>query len=148
MKKLVLLPVLSALILFVSCSKTESTDTASDLTSSNKMVSTGDWTVTQYLDSGKDETSDYSGFRFQFNQDGTFIAISTAVSFSGTWSLSQGSSSGSSPDDDSNRLNITITGSKLMDDVSKKWLVVKITENEIWLSDDNVTSNEHLRFGR
>jgi len=35
-----------------------------------------------------------------------------------------------------------------MDEISKKWLVVKITEDEISLTDDNPASNEQLKLGR
>jgi hypothetical protein len=35
-----------------------------------------------------------------------------------------------------------------MDHLSHKWLAEKITATEIWLRDDNVTSNEILRFGK
>lgn len=149
MKTLALLPLLSALLLFVSCSKSDTADSSAvDIATGTQKVSTGDWAVTQYTDSGKDETADYSGYRFQFNTDGTFFVTTSAGNYSGTWILSTGSSSGSSSDDSYNRLKITITGNKQMDDVSKNWLVVKISDNEIWLSDDNAASNEHIRFGR
>ena len=35
-----------------------------------------------------------------------------------------------------------------MDHLSHKWLTEKITATEIWLRDDNVASNEVLRFAK
>jgi len=150
MKNLILLPALFAAIFLTSCSKSDTSDPSADLTAKKGNVSTGSWKVTQYLDSGKDETSDFSSYSFNFRSDGTVFAANGMSDFSGIWSLNSGSSSSSSSssDDNSNRFTITITGNKQMDDISKKWLVVKITEVEISLTDDNPASNEYLKLGR
>lgn len=152
MKKLFLLPVLA--LFFASCSNNDTTsDPVADLTTKTNMVVQSNWTITQYTDSGKDETSDFSGYKFTFNTDGTFVAVSSSASFNGTWTLAQGSSSpddsgNNSADDNLNKLTISITGNKQMDNLSHKWLTDKITATEIWLRDDNVASNEILRFGK
>lgn len=152
MKTLLLIPALA--ILIASCSNSDTTsDPVADLTTKTNMVVQSDWSITQYTDSGKDETSDYSGYRFKFNTDGTFVAVSAMATFNGTWSLTQGSNSpddsGNNPGDDNlSRLTITISGNKLMEDLSHKWLTDKITATEIWLRDDNAASNEVLKFGK
>jgi hypothetical protein len=46
------------------------------------------------------------------------------------------------------KLTITVSGNKLMDNLNHKWLAEKITATEIWLRDDNVASNESVRFGK
>jgi hypothetical protein len=150
MKTLVLFPLLLATLFIVSCSKSETTDPAADLTANNNMVSSGEWKVTQYLDSGKDETSDFSQLNVIFNTDGSIVVTNGSATYTGTWLLSSSSSSSDDTlyDDKSHRFTITIAGDKLMQKLSKKWLSVKVTENEIWLSDDNPASNEHLHFGR
>jgi hypothetical protein len=117
------------------------------------MVAQSDWVVTQFTDSGSDQTANFNGYSFKFNTDGTFVAISTPETFSGTWLLSLGNSkpddSGNiSSDDKLNKLTIDISGNTLMKKVSHKWLVDKITSTEIWLRDDNIASNEILRFGK
>lgn len=150
MKTLFLLPVLALLI--ASCSHNDSTtDPVADLTVQTNMVAQNDWVVTKYTDSGIDETSDYAGYKFSFNTNGTFVAVSATETLSGTWVLTKGSSSSddnASADDKLNKLTISITGNKQMDHLSHKWLTDKITATEIWLRDDNVTSNEVLRFGK
>jgi len=105
----------------------------------------GNWTVTYYLDSGKDETSDFNGYSFSFNTDGTLQAVMSSGTFSGTWRIGDSSSD---DDSSSNKLVIMITGNKAMDDLQDDWLIVKLNDNEIWLRDDNVSSNEELHFGR
>lgn len=151
MKKLLIVPVLA--ILFASCSNDTTSDPLADLTTKTNMVAQSNWTITQYTDSGKDETSDYTGYTFTFNSDGTLIASIAGTPISGTWLLAQGSatpddSGNDSTDDKLNKFTIAITGNKLMDKLAHKWLVDKITATEIWLRDDNVASNELLRFGK
>lgn len=152
MKTLVLI-VLAALV-FASCSKNEtSSDPIADLTVKSNMVAESQWVISQFMDSGKDETSDYSEYKFKFNNDGTLLAISSSATFNGTWVLAQGQSNpddsgNNSGDDKLHKLTITISGNSYMDDLSHKWLVDKITSTEIWLRDDNLTSNEVVKFGR
>ncbi len=152
MKTFLLLPALA--IFFASCSNSDSTsDPVADLSTKTNMVVQSDWIVTQYTDSGKDETTDYSGYKYKFNTDGTFVAVSSTATYNGTWLLAQGSNSpddsgNNSTDDNLNKLTISISGNKQMDHLSHKWLTDKITATEIWLRDDNVASNEILRFGK
>lgn len=152
MKTLLLIPLLA--IMIASCSKSDSTsDPVADLTIKTNMVAQSDWVVTRYTDSGKDETADYSGYKFKFNTDGTLVAVSSVATFNGTWLLAPGNSSpddsgNSSEDDKLNKLTINITGNKQMDHLSHKWLTDEITATEIWLRDDNIASNEILRFGK
>jgi hypothetical protein len=152
MKALLLIPALA--IILASCSKNDTTsDPAADLAVKNSIVVQSDWKITQYTDSGIDETSDFSGYKFKFNTDGTLVAIASDATFNGNWVLSLGNvksddSGNNSSDDNLNKLTISITGSKKMDHLSHKWLTDKITATEIWLRDDNVASNEILRFGK
>ena len=152
MKKIFFLPLLA--ILFASCSNSETTsDPVADLSTKTNMVIQSAWKVTQYIDSGIDETSDFSGYSFTFNTDGSLIAVSAGTTYTGSWALVTGSNSpddsgNSGSDDNLDKLTITISGNKRMDDLSHKWLVEKITASEIWLRDDNVASNELIRFGK
>ena len=152
MKTLFLLPLLA--ILIASCSKTDTTsDPLADLATKASMVVQSDWIVTQFTNSGNDETSLYSGYKFKFNADGTFVAASSETTFTGTWILGLGSNKTDdygnvSADDKLNRLTISITGNVQMNHLSHKWLTDKITATEIWLRDDNLASNELLKFGK
>ena len=149
MKTLLLLPALA--IVFDSCSKSDTTsDPAADLSTKTSMVAQSEWNVTQYIDSGKDETSDYSGYTFNFKTDGTLIAASSTQTFTGTWILASGSansddSGDNATDDKYNKLTISITGNKEMDHLSHKWLTDKITAAEIWLRDDNIASKRDTK---
>lgn len=149
MKKLFFIPLLA--VMLFSCTNSDTTsDPAADVAAQTQMVMKNDWVVSYYLDSGKDETSDFNGYRFSFNANGSFLATLSTQSFTGSWALLQGSSSpddsGNNSDDHLSKLTIAISGNKQMDDLNHKWLVDKITETEIWLRDDNPASNEIIKF--
>lgn len=125
-----------------SCSKDNSTSPGTQKSN----LSSGAWTVSYFTDSGKDETSDYSGYSFSFNTGGTLSVTGSGTTFTGSWSIKSGSSSYGSSDPD--KLVITISGNKQMDHVSKDWKILKMTSSEIQLTDDNPSSAEVLHFSR
>jgi len=152
MKTLLILPLLA--IVIASCSKNDTTsDPLADLTAKNSMVIQSDWIVTQFTDSGSDQTSSLQDYKFKFSSDGAVQAVSADSIFSGTWALALPSSksddSGNDATDDKfNKFTISISGSSPLDHLTHKWLIEKITATEIWLRDDNVASKEILRFGK
>jgi hypothetical protein len=152
MKTFFLLPVLA--ILFASCSKSDTTsDPVADLAVQKNIVVQSDWTITQITDNGIDITADFSGYKFKFNTDGTMVAVSSDTTYTGSWVLGLGNAksddnSDISSDDKLNKLTISLSGSIQMNRLSHKWLADKITATEIWLRDDNLASNEILRFGK
>jgi len=127
-----------------SCSKSTDDNPSSTSTDKSEQL-TGNWTVTYYFDSGKDETHDYNGYSFEFAADGSLKAVKGSSTYNGSWRIGDSSSD---DDSSSNKLVITITGNKYMDDLQDDWLIEKINSNEIWLKDDNLSSAEELRFGR
>ena len=131
-------------ISLASCSKSNDDNPSNSSTNKTDQV-TGNWTVTYYYDSGKDETSDYNGYSFAFNSGDVLQAVNGSSTYTGTWRIGDNSSD---DDSSSNKLVISITGNKYMDDLQDDWLIVKITDTEIWLQDDNPASAEELRFGR
>ena len=144
MKTTAKLFLLALTISLASCSKSNDDNPSSISTNKTEQVS-GNWTVTYYFDSGKDETNDYAGYSFSFNEGGLLTATNSSVNFNGNWRIGDSSSD---DDSSSNKLVIMITGNKAMDDLQDDWLIVKITGTEIWLKDDNLSSAEELRFGR
>ena len=128
-----------------SCSKTAD-DNPNPNSASNKVEQvSGEWVVSYYFDSGKDETSDYNGYTFSFSTDGTMQALGGSGTFTGTWRIGDHSSD---DDNSSNRFVITISGNKQMDDLTDDWLITGLSSNGISLKDDNSSSMEELRFSR
>lgn len=92
---------------------------------------TGDWVVTYFWDKDKEETSKFSGYSFEFNDDGSLVATKGSSSFSGTWSKNSSST----------RFTISISGSDALDEMTDDWLLDEQTGSSIKLRDDN---DEHL----
>ena len=144
MKTTARLFLLALIISLASCSK--SNDDSVNPSSSNKTEQVkGNWTVTYYFDSGKDETSDFAGYQFTFNTNNELLATNGSSSFTGSWRIGDNSSD---DDNSSNRLVINITGNKAMDHLQDDWVIISLTASQIQLQDDNPASMEELHFGR
>ncbi len=145
MKTTIKLFFIALTISLASCSKsTDDNPSTPSSTDKTDQVS-GNWTVTYYFDSGKDETHDFNGYSFDFASNGVLTATNGSSTYTGTWRIGDSSSD---DDSSSNKLVIFITGNKYMDDLQDDWLIVKISDTEIRLQDDNLSSAEELHFGR
>ncbi|MBK7874118.1 MAG: hypothetical protein IPJ74_27455 [Saprospiraceae bacterium] len=89
------------------------------------------------LDKDKDETSDFSGYVFTFEQGGVFKSTKNGVTTTGTWQVNSSS----------NKLIIN-SGSavKPLDDLSDDWIIVEKNDKLIKLKDDNDEHDEFLNF--
>lgn len=72
----------------LSCSKDEKT-TANGITAAqvNTQIVEGTWGVSLYNKAGIDQTSDFSGYTFDFNADGSLVVTGPAKKI-GTWNSS------------------------------------------------------------
>ncbi|MBI1344593.1 MAG: hypothetical protein GC171_16855 [Terrimonas sp.] len=106
------------------------------------MATSGTWRVTLFSDSGNDETADFNGYSFAFNDNGSLSAIRNGSTQNGTWSVSNGSSKFNinlGPKDNSN---------KPLGELTNDWKILSTTSTEIRLTDDNSASNEFLTFSK
>ena len=113
-----------------SCS---SDDPVSATDVENTLVS-GGWKITYYFDE-KDETSDFNGFTFTFNDNGTAVAQKGSDSFNGTWSTESSS-------DGTLKLNLDFGTSSPLDELEEDWKVMERTGNRIKL--ENVSGGSGL----
>ena len=105
-------------------------------------VQDGTWRITNFNDSGQDETSDFTGYNFTFASDGTLTASNGTDSLTGTWSVMDDSSSSSddddsSSDDDDVDFNIffPVPDSNDFEDLNDDWDIVSISATRIELID-------------
>ncbi len=105
--------------------------------SGSKIITNGSWMVSLYMDDNKDETSDFFGYTFDFNSDGTLkVTLPSGVTNNGAWSF----------DDSSSKYKITISGNDKLDKINDDWLIVSKSNDLIELKDDNTTKIELLNF--
>ncbi len=120
-------------ILLVSC-----TSRLDDNNNTNQVATSGSWRVTLFTDSGNDETTDFAGYTFTFNDNGTISAVKNGTTQSGTWSVT------------SSKFNIDlgpkIDANKPLGELTDDWKILSTSNTEIRLGDDNASSNEFLTF--
>lgn len=117
-----------------SCSSDD--DNPSNLTIQNEIranVGNGTWKITSFIDSGTDETSDFTGYNFTFNADGVLNATNGVNSFDGTWSVESSNSSDDSPDDLDFNINFTVMND--FEDLSDDWDIISQSSSKIELID-------------
>ncbi len=119
--------------ILTSCSTDGSEDVTPDPT-----VSGTTWVVSYYFDQDKEETDDFTGYEFSFNEDGKAIASKNGSITEGTWSIIN---------DDGHRkfvLNLGLT--EPLEELNDDWIITEETANSLKLMDDNDTHLEELHF--
>lgn len=99
----------------------------------------GTWRITNFNDSGQNETSDFNGYDFSFNSDGSLVATNGSNTMTGTWSVTDDSNSSSddSNDDDDIDFNIffPVPDSNDFEDLNDDWDIVSTSSTRIELID-------------
>lgn len=90
----------------------------------------GTWQITNFVDSGQNETSDFTGYTFSFNTDGTLVATNGVNTLNGTWSITDDSS-----DDIDFNIFFPVPESNNFEDLNDDWDIVSISSNKIELID-------------
>jgi hypothetical protein len=95
----------------------------------------GQWVVTYFWDTDKDETSDFAGYAFVFGSNGAVTATKSATEVSGQWSVT---SDDSSDDDDNDSLddvdfNLSFSTPSSFEELSEDWEILSMTSTKIEL---------------
>lgn len=85
----------------------------------------GTWYVSYFFDD-TDETSDYAGYNFTFNVNGTSLAVKNTISLNGTWSNYM--------DSGDEKVAFSFDGITL-DELEDDWEVIEFTTTQIRLKD-------------
>ncbi len=121
----------------ISCQQSGSVDATT-----SQVVTSGNWRVSLFTDSGNDETADFAGYTFTFNSGGSLAVVKNGVTTTGSWSINSSS----------NKFNIDlgpkIASNKPLGELTDDWKILSNTTTEIRLADDNVTSNEFVTFSK
>jgi hypothetical protein len=124
MKKLLFLALLGLSTFFVSCDKDDNSSTLiSPTTISTTATASGTWRITYYFDSNTDKTSNFSGFNFTFNANGTIAATNNLFNANGTWNASM--------DDSKPKLFLTFTTPASFTELTEDWHVTALTSTKI-----------------
>jgi hypothetical protein len=109
-KNILIYGLLMVAVLFTACTtdtddKNDFANLQADIETITNTVTTGPWTITNFIDSGQNETGNFTGYGFSFNSDGSLVADNGSNTETGTWSItiddnSNDDSNGSDTSDD------------------------------------------------
>ncbi|MBS3737432.1 hypothetical protein [Mesohalobacter halotolerans] len=125
-----------SLLLLISCS---SDDDSSPINISpdevENTMQNGTWRITNFVDSGINETEDFTGYNFTFESSGILNASDGNNNFSGIWSVTNSNSNDDSPDDSDLDFNINFNFPQDFQDLSDDWDIISHSPNKIELTD-------------
>lgn len=138
MKKNVLLkPIIVISLLLTSCSQDGdflNANLQAEIDELTSLAQSGTWAISNFIDSGKDETNNFIGYGFSFNSDGSLIANNGSSKHGGTWSITGDDNSNNDNNyDDCNSCTIT----QLVDVLTScnNWSVDKLEINNTNIED-------------
>ena len=136
---------LISLVSLSSCSTSDDGDdnnnqnnNAAEIQQIEDAAESGTWRVASMVDSGQDETSDFNGYEFTFNPNGTISATNGVNTYTGSWSVTDDSNSSddSSSDDDIDfNIQFQVSDDHDFDDLNDDWDVVSHSSTTISLID-------------
>lgn len=129
--------VVCSVILFASCEKDQAEDapaeqqTMGDPKSSSPGASRC-FEITQYIDDGENETSDYANIRLEFFNGGTVIAGSATQEWEGQWSFGT--------DDGVTKFFLNFQGTTpLLNELTDDWNIISLGNTPTFIEDDDST---------
>ena len=116
-----------------SCSDDDDVNNIQTQQQIENLVQSNNFVITNFIDSGNNETGHFRCYGFTFNSDGTLIANNGVNNYSGTWSITNSNSN----DDSSNDLdfNINFPLNNEFEDLNDDWDIVSYNSNSIVLID-------------
>ena len=136
MKKVFLIPALFCLMMLNVASMCSSDDDSSstDPTPVINTATQGTWRVTSYIDSGNNETSDFTGYNFTFASGNILTATNGTNTYTGSWSVTSDDSDDDNPSSDLD-FNIAFAAPANFADLTDDWDIVTYSANTISLID-------------
>jgi len=120
---------------FAACTKKDTS-----VVSVAAAVTNGTWRVTHFSEKTNNETSEFSGYTFTFQNNGKVLASKNGIIKEGNWSESKSSQKLFID------LGVKTIANKPLGGLSDQWVIVSKTDTKINLGDDNPLSNELLEF--
>ena len=123
----------------ISCeSNDDQLDPQSDVNASElrSTVQQGQWRITYFFDSDKEETNHFTGYVFTFGSDGTVTATDGTMEITGIWSVEDSDSMDDSPDDSSDvDFNLFFASPADFQELSDDWDILEYSSGQIKLID-------------
>lgn len=118
------------LFAFTSCRKEDNSNLQGQIRANLEI---GYWRVTKFIDSGDDETGNFSNYKFDFGSSGSVTATNGLNSYTGTWDITDNNSDDDNLSDLDLNLNFNVTNN--FQDLNDDWDFISQTETKIELID-------------
>ena len=120
-------------MLFLSSCNSDDDSNSNDQMEVQANIQEGSWIITQFIDSGKDETNHFTGYTFAFNASGVLNANNGTNTIEGTWSITTSDSNDDSSDDLD--FNIFFNVANDFEDLNDDWDIISQSTSKIELID-------------
>lgn len=135
MKKLSFYSILACVYMInTACSSEDNVSSPQDPSQVTNTVTQGTWRITNYIDSGNNETNHFTGFIFTFGAATVLTASNGTNNYSGTWSVVTDDNNDDNPSSDLD-FNLYFATPSDFEDLSDDWDVVSRTDTKIQLID-------------
>lgn len=141
MKKLKIFGAAIAVLLAVSCGDDDSSSNNNN--NNQQQINTivaamqqGNWRITTFVDSGVDETNNFTGYSFTFGANGALNAVKEGTTVMGIWSVTDSNSSDDDPGSDID-FNIGFATPAGFTDLNDDWDINERNANRISLIDES-----------
>ena len=116
-----------SILLFASCSKDN------DAPSTKSIILQGKWKVTLFNDNGAVETSNYSGYEFTFNSNGSVSAVKSTSTVTGSWNTGA--------DENLNKLTLSfpLLSPSALVELNEEWVFLEKRYSQVKL--EHISSN-------
>jgi hypothetical protein len=128
-----ILACLLSLFTIVACDSDDDNSSDNTQTTIQANLQNGTWRITQFIDSGTDETNDFTGYNFTFNSSGVLNANNGVNNYNGSWSITDSSDDDDSQDDLDFNINFNLTND--FEDLNDDWDFVSQSPTKIELID-------------
>ena len=132
LRKLARMIVLSILVFGSGACEDDSSPSQNEIDQISEELTSGQWVITKFIDSGNNETSDFSGYLFTFNTSGSLVATKSSTTYTGDWSVTEDSSDDSPEDLD---FNIFFNLTNQFEDLNDDWDIITHSSTKIELID-------------
>jgi len=119
----------ASLLALTSCSNGDPVISPNSPSGIQNTVQSGNWRITSFIDSGKDETNHFQGFSFTFGVNNALTAANGSNSYVGTWNITDSNSN----DDNISDLHFIIQFNLTNDfeSLNEDWQIVSRTSTRI-----------------
>ncbi|MFD0836030.1 hypothetical protein ACFQ0I_09660 [Mariniflexile aquimaris] len=121
------------LLIFLSCNKDDDNSDNNVLNQVQSNVKSGIWQITKFIDSGNDETYNFSGYNFTFKSSGVLNANNGTNNYDGTWSITDSNKNEDSHEDLDFSINFNLIND--FNDLNDDWDFISQSSTKIELID-------------